>query len=81
MEIPTSYRSLSSMHRLIRTGSTLAAHEIEQIRIRALHTTGTGSTWIDDVHVELVAAPEPGTVTLAGLGLLGLAGFGRRRRR
>jgi len=63
---------------MVRTGSTLAAHDVEQIQIRALHTTGTGQTWIDDVHVELFHAPEPGTMTLMGLGLLGLARCGRR---
>ncbi len=40
---------------------------------------GNGNNAVDNLAVGVI--PEPGTIALIGLGLMGLAGCGRRNRR
>jgi len=41
---------------------------------------GTGQALFDNVRLDAVPIPEPSSLILVGLGMLGLVGYGRRRR-
>ena len=59
--------------------------DINQIGFRTHNTTGTEPVWLDDISMQLhtvpvSAVPIPATVWLFGTALLGLIGFGKRRK-
>jgi len=54
--------------------------DINQISFRSHNTTGTEPVWLDDINIQLSTVPVPAAVWLFGTALLGLIGFGKRRK-
>jgi len=57
-----------------KTGFTFAIHA------QGLGTGGEGSGWLYAVEKDDIPVPEPGSLALFGLGLIGIAGLARRRK-
>lgn len=52
-----------------------------QLRFGQVQTEYFLNTGVDNVRIDYTPIPEPGTFTLCGIGVLGLIGYGWRRRR
>lgn len=66
---------LSASHRPI-------GGHFDRFGIITTHIDGNGQTvYFDDLTYTVAVIPEPSTLVLAGLGLIGLLAYGSRRRR
>ena len=67
---------------LVHTDASILLAAINQISLRAHNTTGSETVWLDDINIKLhvSAVPVPAAVWLFGSALLGLIGFGKRRK-
>lgn len=61
------------------TTAFTAADQFGLTEVVNIAFTGAGSTTSLDTTLNVVPTPEPGTVVLLGIGILGLAVFGKRR--
>jgi len=53
--------------------------ETVRVRVTAVNNSATENFYLDNLNVSLVPVPEPATIAMFGLGMIGLVGYRRRR--
>jgi len=65
---------------LILADASIVLADINKISFRSHNTTGTEPVWLDDINMQLSTVPVPAAIWLFGTALIGLVGFGKRRK-
>jgi hypothetical protein len=78
----STHGTVATMNYSLFSGTFVASSATTTIRFTSLDPAGTsGGIILDAVALNESLVPEPGTLALSGLGILGVVGYGWRRRR